>query len=208
MAIRARPVHDTEYQRMGRERDQRHHRVQAAAVVAGHTAPGPVLSLLRSYGLVRGLVFGAYAEASPDVHALLSHTASLEARRSWEEIGARGYQEARARVSAAMYADWDMAAARAAARMRLARVRFIGLTCAQLQVVAGAGGPRRPAAAEAVVGDYCNTPWTHGTGHFHASCGRGCPRGLRRLSCRCSARATAALSFAAMIALRSSVAYV
>ena len=90
VAIRARADH-TDYQRMGRERDQRHHRVQAAAVVAGHTAPGPVLSLLRSYGLVRGLVFGAYAEASPDVHALLSHTASLEARRSWEEMGARGY---------------------------------------------------------------------------------------------------------------------
>ena len=88
------------------------------------------------------------------MHALLSHTASLEARRSWEEMGARGYQEARARVSAAMYADWGMAAAQAAARMRLARVRFIGLTRAQLQMVAGAGGPRRPAAAEAVVGDY------------------------------------------------------
>ena len=67
-------------------------------------------------------------------------------------MGARGYQEARARVSAAMYADWGMAAARAAARMRLARVRFIKLTRAQLQMVAGAGGPRRPAAAEAVVG--------------------------------------------------------
>ena len=120
VAIRARAV-QTYYQRMGRERDQRHHRVQAAAVVAGHTAPGPVLSLLRSYGVVRGLVFGAYAEASPDVHALLSHTASVEARRSWEEMGARGYQEARARVSAAMYADWGMAAAWAAARMRLAR---------------------------------------------------------------------------------------
>ena len=70
VVIRARAVH-TDYQRMGRERDQRHHRVQAAAVVAGHTAPGPVLSLLRSYGIVRGLVFGAYAEASPDVHALV-----------------------------------------------------------------------------------------------------------------------------------------
>ena len=31
---------------------------------------------------------------------------------------------------------------------------FVGLTRAQLQMVAGAGGPRRPAAAEAVVGDY------------------------------------------------------
>ena len=104
VAIRARAVH-TDYQRMARERDQRHHHVRAADVAAGRTAPGPVLSLLRSYGLVRGFVFGAYAEASPDVHALLSHTASLEARRSSEEMGARGYQEARAGVSAAMYAD-------------------------------------------------------------------------------------------------------
>ena len=68
--------------------------------------------LLRSYGIVHGWVFGAYAEASPDVHALLAHTVALEARRSWEEMGARGYQEAMARLTASVYADWGMAAAR------------------------------------------------------------------------------------------------
>ena len=154
VAIRARAV-DTDYQLMARERDQRHHQVRAADVAAGRTAPGPVLSLLRSYGVVHGWVFGAYAEASPDVHALLAHTVSLEARRAWEEMGARGYQEAMARLTASMYADWGMAAARAAARMRLARVRFIGLTRAQMQMMAGVGGlGPRPAAAAEAVGDY------------------------------------------------------
>jgi hypothetical protein len=41
---------------------------------------------------------GACAEASPDVHCLLEHTATHEARLRWEEMGARRYQEPRART--------------------------------------------------------------------------------------------------------------
>jgi len=52
-------------------------------------------------------------------------------------------------------ADWGMAAARAAARMRLQRVRFVGLTRAQVRLVARVGGEGpRPPMAEAAVGDY------------------------------------------------------
>ena len=57
-----------------------------------------MLALVQSYGTIRGLVFGAYAEASPDVHCLLECTATHEARLRWEEMGARRYQEARART--------------------------------------------------------------------------------------------------------------
>ena len=46
-------------------------------------------------------------------------------------------------------------AARAAARMRLLRVRFVGLTRAQVRLVARVGGAGpRPPMAEAAVGDY------------------------------------------------------
>ena len=76
---RARAVH-TDYQLMARQRDERHHQVGARAVAAGHVAPGPVLAHMQSYGTIRGLVFGAYAEASPDVHCLLEHTATYEAK--------------------------------------------------------------------------------------------------------------------------------
>ena len=39
-----------------------------------YSAPGtnPILDRLRSFGQTRGLAFGAYGEASPDVHALLT----------------------------------------------------------------------------------------------------------------------------------------
>ena len=115
------------------------------------------------------------------MHCLLEHTATHEARLRWEEMGARGYQEAMARLKASMYADWGMAAARAAARMRLARVRFIGLTRAQVQMMAGAGGlGPRPAAAAEAVGDYARTD----AGRFPASGRRRRPCGPRRLGGR------------------------
>ena len=50
-------------------------------------------------------------------------------------MGARGYQEALAHTVRSLYADWGMTAARAAARMRLERVRFVGIP----RPVAGAG---------------------------------------------------------------------
>ena len=121
----------------------------------GVIPPGPILALLRSYGPVVGLVFGAYAEASPSVHTLLEATAEHEARALWETMGARGYQEARASVMQALYADWGMAAARAAARMRLERVRFVGLTRAQVHAASRSGGGRqRPEREEETVGHY------------------------------------------------------
>ena len=58
-------------------------------------------------------------------------------------------------ILATVYADWGMAAARAAARMCLQRVRFVGLTRAQVRLVARVGGAGpRPSMAEAAVGDY------------------------------------------------------
>ena len=104
VAIRARAV-DTDYRRAARERDERHHQVDRDAVRRGVTPSGPILALLRSYGTIIGLVFGAYAEASPAVHTLLTATAEHEARALWETMGARGYQEARASVMQALYAD-------------------------------------------------------------------------------------------------------
>ena len=70
-------------------------------------------------------------------------------------MGARGYQEARASVMQALYPDWGMAAARAAARMRLERVRFVGLSRAQVHAASRSGGGRqRPEREEETVGHY------------------------------------------------------
>ena len=89
------------------------------------------------------------------MHALLIATAEREARAQWEMMGARGYQDARARVLQALYADWGLAAARAAARMRLERVRFVGLSRDAVHAAARTGGGRqRPAREEEAVGHY------------------------------------------------------
>lgn len=89
------------------------------------------------------------------MHTLLTATAEHEARALWETMGARGYQEARASVMQALYADWGMAAARAAARMRLERVRFVGLSRAQVHAASRSGGGRqRPEREEETVGHY------------------------------------------------------
>ena len=47
------------------------------------------------YGVTRALVFGSYAEASPDVHHLIDALATQRAGRSWRLMGARTAAEAR-----------------------------------------------------------------------------------------------------------------
>ena len=67
-----------------------------------YSAPGtnPILDRLRSFGQTRGLAFGAYGEASPDVHALLTVAADgLAARPAVaRRMGARTQEEARSFV--------------------------------------------------------------------------------------------------------------
>jgi hypothetical protein len=48
---------------------------------------GPVRRQLLSYGTVRGLVFGAWGEASPDAHDLLHLLAKQGARVRWRDMG-------------------------------------------------------------------------------------------------------------------------
>ena len=107
------------------------HGVSAAAARAGRAAAGPVLSLLRTFSVV-GLVFGAYAEASPAVYTLLSHTAD-RASEGWRAMGHRTRAEARAMLYACLQRDWAFAAARAAARLRLSRRQYIGMPRAQIE---------------------------------------------------------------------------
>ena len=69
----------------------------ARAADRQYSAPGtnPILDRLRSFGQTRGLAFGAYGEASPDVHALLTVAADGLAARQWRDMGARTQEEAR-----------------------------------------------------------------------------------------------------------------
>ena len=73
----------TEYQSAARRLDEE------------HSAPGttPILDRLRAFTQTRGLVFGAYGEASADVHDLITTGARAQATRLWRLFGARSESE-------------------------------------------------------------------------------------------------------------------
>ena len=77
MAYRSTRV-QPEYQSHARALDQR--------FTPGHT---PIADRLASYTAVRALTFGAYGEASPDVHIIIAVIARMRARDLWRSIGAR-----------------------------------------------------------------------------------------------------------------------
>ena len=54
-----------------------------------------VSSVLRSFGTVRSLVVGAYAEASDDLHQLFDCVVESASKQHWRRIGARSAKEAR-----------------------------------------------------------------------------------------------------------------
>ena len=76
---------------------------------------------------VRGLVFGAYGEASADVHDLISACADQMAQRQWQLAGARTATEMRAFLVSRARRRIGLAAVQAMARHRLARVPYIGV---------------------------------------------------------------------------------
>ena len=92
----------------------------------------PVADRLASFTQVRGLVFGQYAEASLDVHALIDLAAHALARKHWRSSGARNEAEARSWWVSSCRRRIGVAVARAYARYRIRRMVFIGVPRAVL----------------------------------------------------------------------------
>ena len=118
VARRARGLH-SEYVGSARHLDTRHN----------GTAPGddgPVTRKLLSYGVVRGLVFGAWGEASPDVERLLSTLARAGARHRWRAMGSTDEASAIGCLAWLMRRRWGMAALRENARLKLDRLSWVG----------------------------------------------------------------------------------
>jgi len=88
--------------------------------------PGPVTQKLASYGRIRGLVFGAFGEASPDVHELAEVLATSSASRQWVRMGSRDPLEAAATLKRTLYRSWGLMAVRAQARLKLAGLSHVG----------------------------------------------------------------------------------
>ena len=83
---------------------------------------------LRGKDTPRGLAFGAYGEASPDVHALLTVAADGLAARQWRDMGARTQEEARSFiVLSSLRRRLGLVICREFARHRIRRVPYIGV---------------------------------------------------------------------------------
>ena len=85
-----------------------------------------VSSVLRSFGTVRSLVVGAYAEASDDLHQLFDCVVESASKQHWRRIGARSAKEARSYFATTLRRAWGVHFAREFARHRIRRVVFVG----------------------------------------------------------------------------------
>ena len=87
---------------------------------------GPVEQRLQAYDAVKGLVFGAFGEASPDVSLLLSAAADAGARKHFRSMLANEPEEARGALAWLIKRRWGVTAVRAAARLTLGRLELVG----------------------------------------------------------------------------------
>ena len=92
----------------------------------GHGFLGHVEAKHRSHGPVKGLVFGAWSEASPDAHALLSAAIDVGARRHWRSMACTSAADARGALAWLLHRRWGVTAARENARLLLSRLSYVG----------------------------------------------------------------------------------
>ncbi len=124
----------------------------ARALDRDHSPAGttPIADRLRWYTATRGLVFGAYGEASADVHALIRIAAEALARQRWRFAGARTPSEMQSFLVGQARRRVGLATVQAMARHRLARVPYIGVPRAVVAARVDARahrGAARPAPA-------------------------------------------------------------
>ena len=87
---------------------------------------GPVSARLRTFDPVRGLVFGSWGEASPDVHQLVTALSVAGKRRHYSHIGAESPSDACGGLAWLVKRRLAMTAVRGNARLMLARLEHVG----------------------------------------------------------------------------------
>ena len=113
--VRQRAVH-REYRQKAREADRNYNGTSRGTI-------GPVERELGIYGEVKGLVVGAYGEASSHVEELVQQIAKGIAKHRWREMGASDYIDARAAVLARTRRWVGIEAVRGHAALKVARKR-------------------------------------------------------------------------------------
>ena len=106
---------NTEYLRKARSLDQRFLGVSA-------DCQGPVELRVRSYGTIRGLVFGTWGEASPDVDLFMNQVADAGGRQA-DQPDADAVREA---LIWRLRRRWGLTTLRANARLLLDRLALVG----------------------------------------------------------------------------------
>ena len=87
---------------------------------------GPVENKLRAYDPVRGLVFGAWGEGSPDVNRLITALAKIGSTTHWRSMRLPGPAEAHGTLAWLLRRRWAMTAVRENARLKLERLEYVG----------------------------------------------------------------------------------
>ena len=108
-----------EYANKAREVDRRY-----CDTLEGDT--GPVTTHLRSFGDVKGLVFGAWGETSPDVERLLALLARRGAALHWRALDCQDENAAKGILAWMLRRRWGLTALRECARLKLERLAFVG----------------------------------------------------------------------------------
>ena len=80
----------------------------------------------RTYEPVRGLVFGAWGEASPAVARLLSLFAYTGAQRHWRGMRCEDPVHAQGAIAWLLRRRWGLTALRENARLKLSRMEYVG----------------------------------------------------------------------------------
>ena len=134
-------------------------RIDALHCGTAHGEIGPVEAKLRSFGAVKGLVFGAWGEGSPDTHALLGAAAEVGAQRHWRGMTAPSTDSARGALAWLLRRRWGLAAVRENARLLLARLghagRGVEAAEARREAANGAAARARRAACSEARGPLC-----------------------------------------------------
>ena len=89
-------------------------------------ATGPVAHKLQTYEPVRGIVFGAWGEASPDTEKLLSVMAKTGAQRHWRGMRSDDPAHALGAIAWLLRRRWGLTALRENARLKLDRLEYVG----------------------------------------------------------------------------------
>ena len=134
-----------EMHRKAQQLDQRFNATPAGEV-------GPVGTRLASFGPVRGLVVGHFAEGSEHLEALLTGTAHCGALRHWAGMRAREPADAHGTVAWILRRRWGMAAWKSTARLLLDRLEYVGSGSAR-------AFERRAAASEAAAAARRTAHW-------------------------------------------------